>query len=301
MTIFQMRYFLAVCRHGNVTKAAQSMNIAQPSVSASIRELEREFGVNLFHRIKKQLILTEEGHFFQEKMEPILDQIDVLTAQMQDFGRGHNQIRIGIPPMIGTFLFPRIFLSFHETYPEIEIVMVEHGSLTVKELVLNDQLDIAIAIINPKIDVAFETIHLLRVTLLFCIALSHHMAAIEEISLEDLRGEPIILLGDGSFQYAELTKRFLDKQIKPSIQLASSQIYVIKKMISHGKAGAFLFKEIVEMEPEIIGIPLKEPIELDICLIWKKDRHIFSDTAKLIKFVTSELSQGQQGQRFMHK
>jgi len=56
-------------------------------------------------------------------------------------------------------------------------------------------------------------------------------------------------------------------------------------MIAGGRQGAFLFREVAAMEPDVIGIPLKEPIDLDICLIWKKDRQMFSDSIKLVRFV----------------
>lgn len=289
MTISQMRYFLAVCEHENVTKAAQAMHISQPSVSASIRELESEFGVDLFHRIKRRLVLTQEGYLFRERAIRILEQVDAAAAQMQDLGRGRNKISIGVPPMIGTFLFPSIFQSFHETYPEIEIVLAEHGSLKVRELVMNGQLDIAIAITNPGETAEFEMVHILKTSLLFCVAPSHHMASRREVSLEELRSEPIILLSDGSFQNRELLSRFANKNIKPKIQLTSGQLYTIKKLIGQGKAGAFLFEEIAAIEPDLIGIPLAEPIALDICLIWRKGQHMFSDAAKLIRFVTEAI------------
>lgn len=285
MTIAQIRYFLEVCRLESVTKAAQAMHLSQPSVSAAIRELEDEFGVNLFHRIKKRLVLTQEGTYFWEKAALLVEQLDSLAEQMRDFGLNHNQIRMGVPPMIGTLLFPSLFHSFHEAYPDIEIIMAEHGSLKVRELVQNDELDVAIAILDTDKSQEFDKVHLFKTALLFCVAPSHPMAERKAIRLEDLHGEPIILLSDGSYQNRELMQTFADKQISPKVQLTSSQLYTIKKMLHNGKVGAFLFEELVATEPDLVGIQLVEPIHLDICLIWKKGRHILSDTTKLIEFV----------------
>lgn len=285
MTLTQIRYFLAVCRHGSVTRAAETLHISQPSVSTAIRELEDEFGISLFHRIKMRLSLTLEGQFFRDQCEALLHTADHLSSQMKDLGNRPGSIRIGVPPMIGTFLFPTIFNGFHRAYPEVEIEMIEHGSRKIREMVLSEDLDIAIAIIEPKRDTAFHIIPLLTTTLLFSVAPSHPLASRSEICLEELEGEPLIFFREDSHQTNLLREQFAQKNLHPKILLSSSQLYTIRKMLADGEAGAFLFREVVAQDSDILGIPLAEPLNMEICLIWKKDRHMFSDTTRLIQFV----------------
>lgn len=285
MTISQMRHFQAVCLYGNVTRAAESMHITQPSISNSIRELECEFGINLFHRINKRFSLTHEGEFFLKKVTAILEQVDILTRHMQDFGGQQNRIRIGVPPMIGTFLFPSIFDAFHDAHPEIEIEIAEHGSLRIRELVTAEELDVAISVADREQDHTFNVVPICNTHLLYCVAGCHPLADRKHLDLSDFIEEPIILFKDDSVQNTILINRFTKLGIQPQILLSSTQLYTIKKIISNGKAGAFLFREIAAMETDLIGIPLTDPVEMDICLIWKKDRHVYSDTAKFIRFV----------------
>jgi len=285
MTLTQMRYFLEVCKHGSVSRAAEALYISQPSVSSAIRELEDELGVNLFHRIKMRLSLTQEGKFFLERTSQIMKEIDFLTVHMKDLGNKRNRIRIGVPPMIGTFLFPSIFSAFHNAFPDIEIEMAEYGSRKIREMVLDEELDVAIAIADAKRDVPYHAILMLRTTLLFTVSPTHPLAGRDTIRLEELNGEPLILFQGDSHQTRILNERFAALGVKPRIELASSQLYTIKKMIAGGRQGAFLFREVTAMETDVIGIPLKEPIDLDICLIWKKDRQMFSDSIKLVRFV----------------
>lgn len=285
MTLPQMRYFIAVCQYGNITKAAESLHITQPSVSNSIRELEDELKVNLFHRVNKRLSLTNEGAFFREKTAAILEQIDHLTDQMRDLGEARKQIAIGVPPMIGTFLFPSIFDKFHESYPEIELNLTEHGSQKIRNLILSEEIDVAIAVADKSKDHDFHIISLQSTELLYCVSPAHIWAERTQLDIKDLEGQPMIRFKDDSVQYAELNSRFAARHILPKTILASNQLYTIKKMIARGKAGAFLFREIADMETELVGIPLTEPICMEIGLIWKRGRHVYSDTTKFIQFI----------------
>jgi len=284
MTLSQMRQFQAVCHYKNVTRAAAALHITQPSVSSSIKDLEAEFGINLFHRLNKRLTLTQEGEFYLEKVTSVLVQVDNLSEQMRDMGNKKNLIHIGVPPMIGTFLFPTMYDAFHTLNPCINLEILEHGSLRTRQMVKNDDLDIAIAIMDEQADPELNRLDILRTSLYYCVSPEHHMSDRAEISIKDLAEEPLILFKPDSSQNAIVNEQFARLGITPNVMLSSSQLYTIKKFMSKGRAGAFLFKEIADMEDDIVGIPLSSPIVMDICLIWKKNRFIYSDASKFIAF-----------------
>lgn len=284
MKLSQMRHFRAVCEYNNVTRAALALHISQPSVSSSIRELEKEFGVNLFHRLNKRLSLTQEGEYFLEKVINILDQVDNLSAHMQDIGNKKNLIRIGVPPMIGTFLFPAMFEEFRRLYPGIKMEIMEHGSIHVQNLVKQDEVDMAIISVGDQLDPELNQLNILSTDMCFCVSAGHHLANRKVIDLSQLKDEPLILFKKDSLQNAVIARRFAEKGITPNVILSSSQLYTIQKFISKGNCGAFLFREIVELEPSLVGIPLADPITIDISLVWKKSRIMYSDAAKFIGF-----------------
>lgn len=286
MTITQMRYFLEVCKQqGNVTRAAETLHISQPSVSNALRDMESEFSVSLFHRVKMRLSLTKEGELFQSRCQKVMAEVDSLQDFMKDLGNKHNQIRIGVPPMIGTFLFPSIFEGFRRMYPDIQIELAEHGSRTIWGMIENEELDIGIAIADSQIDALFHTRHIVKSTLDYAVDQRHEMAGRKSIRLEELDGKAIVQFQRDSQQTIVLNECFSRLHIQPNVLLASSQLYTIKKIISYGQAGAFLFREITAQDPAMIGVPLEEPIDLDICLIWKRGRRMLSDSFKLIRFV----------------
>ena len=90
MKLYQIRYFSAVCRCGYVTKAAEELHVSQPSVSNAVRDLEDEFGVNLFHRINNRLTPTKEGVIFLDRVSKILDLADETASYIGELGQEHS-------------------------------------------------------------------------------------------------------------------------------------------------------------------------------------------------------------------
>lgn len=285
MKYLQMVYFREVCRHNNITKASKALFVSQPAISSSIKELEVEFGVKLFHRNNNKLILTPEGEFFYAQVQEILDSLEKLEEKMKDLGNNHNRIKIGVPPMIGIFLFPAIFTSFKESHPKIEIEIMESGSLEIRHYVMEDLVDLAIGIIDQEMKSQFHVEPIVETELVFCVSKNHHLHAVKEIDFDMLKDESIILMKTDSFQNPKIKERFAEIGITPNVLLYSSQFFTIKKFLEYGKAGAFVFKEIAEMDPDLVAIPMKHPIKTSIGMIWKNHNLLYSETEEFIRFV----------------
>ena len=78
-----LRYFLAVCQEKNISKAAESLHIAQPSLSTQMKDLERELGVTLFIRGHRQITLTEAGYYLRDRAQEMLDMEEQTLATIQ--------------------------------------------------------------------------------------------------------------------------------------------------------------------------------------------------------------------------
>jgi DNA-binding transcriptional LysR family regulator len=287
MKLIQLQYFQVACRFNNISKAAEELHISQPSISTAIKGLEMEFGANLFYRHNNHLELTIEGRFFLEKAAAILHQTELLSQQMKDMGDNKNLIKMGIPPMIGAFLFPKMFRAFKKLYPDIRMETTENGSIKLRTLVGDDSIDLAIIITNDLPKDYFNIINILSTRLVFCVAKGHHFADRKSIDMKSLQAEPLIMFKPDSYNNIALRKRFADADIEPDVLLYSSQLWTIKEFLRSGKVSTFMFEEIIRMDPELVGIPLDDPINLDIGLIWRKNKHIYSDVSKFIKFTES--------------
>lgn len=84
MLLLQLKYFLAVAKYEHITKAAEQLHIAQPSLSQSMRRLEKELGVSLFEHRSRNIVLSEAGRQLVEIITPVIDIMDGLPGRLQE-------------------------------------------------------------------------------------------------------------------------------------------------------------------------------------------------------------------------
>lgn len=147
MQFQQLAYFVAVAETRHFTRAAEQMQVAQPSLSQQVRALERDIGASLFHRIRGNVSLTEAG----ETLLPIARRIlaDTDTAyrairELDELGRG--RVRLGATPSLCTGLLPTMLATFCRDYPGIELVLHEGGSRDLQTELSEGALDLAMIV-----------------------------------------------------------------------------------------------------------------------------------------------------------
>jgi DNA-binding transcriptional LysR family regulator len=126
MELRHIRYFVAVAEELNFRRAAERIHVSQPSLSAQIRQLEKEIGAKLLNRNTHQVSLTAAGHYFLESCRQILrDSEDAIhTTHRISTGRiGH--LSIGFVGSLGNDLLPRILRVFHGKFPEVKLNLLE--------------------------------------------------------------------------------------------------------------------------------------------------------------------------------
>lgn len=284
MKLLQLKYFQTVCRYESITRAAEKLFVSQPTISFCIKELEEEFGVKLFHRKHNRLQLTVEGQFFYEKVRYILQAVDSLEKQMSEMSINRNHVKIAVPAMISTFLFPQMFAAFTKEYPTVQLEMLETGSLQTRRLLDSNSVDLGITIMDSAVQDDYNILPLVTTELVFCVHKQHPLAKMQKISFKQLQDERIILFKADSYQNVIIKNAFSEAGVEPNILLYSSQLYTIKQFLSHGTAGAFLYRQVVEMDSDLVCIPLETPIIQKIVLIWDKSSSLFSDEENFIQF-----------------
>lgn len=285
MKLTQLEYFCVAARYHNITKAAKELFVTQPSISNAIKALEEEFGVNLFFRNNNKLTLTPEGELFYKSSEELLAHADSVESEFHEIRKKITPIRIGIPPMLGTIYLPELYLSLKENFPEVDFRLFEYGSIKACDLVLEEKLDIAIVNAEqPSIDKCNSRI-IDTEDLLFCVSSDHPLAEQKTLLLTMLADEPLILFNTDSVQVMTLTRQFKAVGINPRIILNTSQITTLINMVKSGHMGTFLYRSIVEMHPDIVGIPVMPSIEQRIGVIWKKGKYQNATTEKVIKYI----------------
>lgn len=130
MDINQLQYFLAIVETGGFTKAADSLFISQPSLSVSIKRLERELGVTLFERGGRRAVLTPAGNFFLEAAQEILERYQMTLVGLRSF-REQPTLRLGVLRTLRIEAFSDMITAFRQDYPN-SLIEIRDG--TVKDL-----------------------------------------------------------------------------------------------------------------------------------------------------------------------
>ncbi|MGA9042171.1 MAG: LysR family transcriptional regulator [Terriglobales bacterium] len=197
MEIHQLRYFCAIVRAGSFTRAAESLGIAQPSLSQQIRALEKQVGTPLFERLGRSIRLTEYGEALRQPALDILQQVAEAESSLASLQEGvRGRLRVGVIPTIMPYwIAPRI-REFLGRFPDVELQFVEETTSQLVEHLQSGDLDIVVTglpVRNPDI-VCSE---LFREPLLLAVAETHPLARKRNVDLQDLQNERLLLLKEG--------------------------------------------------------------------------------------------------------
>lgn len=292
MELRQLEYFQMASRLKNITRAAERLNVSQPNITVAIKKLETELGIKLFDRSQKQLSLTPEGNIFLNRIELALRSIQDAVLEVNDYKQlQKGTIKIGIPSMIGAYLFPKIFSSFQQLYPHLDIYLYEEGSMTIREQLERDDLDFGIVIISDA-SASLQLLPMSRNQIVACIPEKHPLAKKSSISINDVANADLIMLKEGSFLRQLVLSKIKRANIMPEIVLESNQIETVKGLIASNVGIAFLLDFIVKGAPGIKAVPFDEPLYVDLGLAWKKDRYISNAAQSFIDFCRNTMKEG---------
>ena len=143
MDFRQLQYVLKVAECGSITKAANELYMAQPSLSSYIGKVEKELGVLLFDRSVNPIQLTLAGEEYVKEARRMLYIQEQLQKKLQDISQvSRRRVRIGISHERGIFMLPRILPVFRERFPEVSVEVVPGSHKKLSSLLSEGMLDI---------------------------------------------------------------------------------------------------------------------------------------------------------------
>lgn len=290
MELRQLEYFYMASRLRNITRAAQRLHVSQPNITVAIQKLESELGVQLLDRSQKLLTLTPEGTVFLSRIEVALENIRDAVRELDDYKNlQKGAVKIGIPPIVGAYLFPKIFSHFAQQHPSLELSIVEDGSLAIRHALENGELDLGM-VITTGIGNLLSTQPISKEEIVVCLPKDHPLADRQSIALEELTGEALIMLKEGSYHRHVLMTAFEKLAIVPNIILSSNQVETIKGLVARRVGVSFLPRVMLEDSDSLVGVPLENALYIDIGLAWKKDRYISRAGRAFIEFCSDHLT-----------
>ncbi len=142
MTIRHLRVFVCVAKHLSMTKAAEELFIAQPAVSNTISEIEKNYGLQLFERINRRLFLTDEGKTLLIKAQTVLSAFDEFEETATDSSK-KPRLKIGSSLTIGKQKIPSLLQGLKEQFTDIDFQISVNQTSVIESKILNGTLDFA--------------------------------------------------------------------------------------------------------------------------------------------------------------
>jgi LysR family transcriptional regulator, hydrogen peroxide-inducible genes activator len=241
MEMHQVRYFLAVTKERNFTRAAELCNVSPPSLFRAIKLLESEFGGPLFNRERSRTHLTELGRI----VAPYLEQIAAaaLLAKTETdkvLSLARLTLNVGIMCTIAPQHFTEIFNTFRDRNQDVTVTIVDDAAMALRTSLLAGAIDIAIfALPDEEPDDRLHKLPLFREDMVAAVACSHRLASLTEIQCMELNGEPYIERINCEFgQYGE--KLFTSRGVEGPTMCKSSRDDWVLELVASGFGYAFL-------------------------------------------------------------
>lgn len=285
MNLNQLEYFCTAARYQSITQAAKKLFVTQPAVSGAIRELEKEFSVNLFTHARNKLALTEEGQRFYERAEQLLRDVETAKQQLSDLGKTRAPVLVGIPPLWGTTFFPDLLQDFQKRYPDIRLTFYEYGSARAANLVQEEELDVALVSLGLSDLEKFNSVRIGKDRFVIAVDPQHPLADRTSVKLEEIIPYPIIMFNTDSVQNVVFRNRFERMGVAPNILLYTSQIHTMKSLVHTKSCVAFFYETLLQDHTDMVGIPLSPSVEKEVGLIWRKGKYTTASTEAFINFV----------------
>ena len=204
MDFRELTYILAIAKHGNITKAAESLYVGQPTLSKFLMSLEDELGLKLFRRVGNRYVLTHAGERYVEKASQILSLKGDLDAEMADIiKRDVGELNVAFASMRCTYMLPGTLPVFHRMHPNVKVNVFEGNSEENDRRLLEGQAEVAFytrpSELNPQI--RYEPIA--QEELLICACKGHPISRFArenpaspypKLELSMLKNEQIIMM-----------------------------------------------------------------------------------------------------------
>lgn len=195
-TVPVLRYLVAVADHGHFGRAARSCGVAQPTLSAQVRDWEKRMGVIVFERDRRGARVTAAGTPLIAAARRALQAVAELEAGAAGADALSGRVLCGLIPTVVDSLLPPALRAFSISFPEMNLNIVEDLTPRLVEMMEHGQLDCALFARTPATaglvfhSLGFEAFHL-------AVPEGHELAHRDEVTSAELKGLPLILLGEG--------------------------------------------------------------------------------------------------------
>lgn len=299
MELRQLEYFMTVCEELHFTRAAEKLNIAQPTLSQQIKVLEGEVGIPLFDRIGKKTALTVAGEILYKHCKQIFYELEQAQAAIGELnGLERGRLTIGSLLTCMNYLLPPALVRFKALYPNIKLSV--HGLRTeeIERSILENKLDLGLTFL-PNGNDELEEISLYTEELALAVPKGHPLAIKSAVNFDQITNIPLILMPE-NYQLRQLIKgyaRTVGITINPALELTTLESII--QLTEKGMGAPILplpyLEHLNNQDIKVVKILNPTP-QREIGIIYRKDKFMCTATRTFIGEVTKAVAGGVEEQ-----
>lgn len=252
MELQQLQYFLVAAKYEHITKAANSLHIAQPALSQSIKRLEAELGVKLFDRKKGGITLSDSGKVLVQELQPIMKSLDNLPKKLAETARKQHQT-IHLNVLAASILVTDCIIAYKAKHPEVNFQFVQSQSTMDYDLCITASVHKK----NPSVNqIAIEEKFYLAVPA------NSKYAKYSDIDLAEVAKEGFIVMTDARPIRSICDQFCLTAGFTPDIVFESVNFESVRSLISAGMGVGFWPEyswDTTRNYQNMILLPIKSP------------------------------------------
>jgi len=275
MEFRHFRYFVAVAEEKHFGRAAQRLHMAQPPLSAQIKQLESELGTTLFDRTTRRVDLTPAGELLLERAYQILSAVESAKNDVAEVGQGSaGVLRIGFSGTATYELMPEIVRLSNERYPSVRLkVFGEMLTHTMEESLLDGRLDLAV--LRPPIESDELSSHEFHQTKL-ALAISRQHPLAQETGLitpEDVMGVDVVSYPRHSSVASIAMEACRRRGFRPKIVQTASETSTLNALVAANIGVAFVpYSDSYPLNKSMVLRPLLDDVSVSLSIAWKGEQ-----------------------------
>jgi len=239
-TIKQLEYFICLAESTAFRRAAEHLNISQPTLTAQIYNLERALNLTLFERSRSGTTLTPAGRDLLGNARRVIEEMNGLIDQATMINRGPGgTFRIGVSPTVGPYLLPNILPGLHQAYSSLKLYVRENMPKTLELDLLEGRLDLVL-IPRPFGNSRLEAEVLFHEPLQLVTPEDHKLAKLKKVQTHHLQGQNILTLEGQYSSYHQMELLCVELGANIARDYEGTSLDALRQMVMMGMGLTFL-------------------------------------------------------------
>ena len=304
MTLHQLKVFVSVVNHLNITKASRALRVSQPAVSQHVQRIQSDYGGKLIKKNGQGIELTERGRAFLTDVEGILSRLDALESK---YATRHSKEAVEILNLGGSHgasahLLPWLMARFRETHPATGMTLYTDTSETLEKMLTRAAIEIAIAS-KPKRPADFHMEPFRTEQFSAFVPAAHNLARIKKITVHDLAQLPLVVRtrNDGESRTEKILKRLDGIAVKAKIAMRYESFDAVKAAVKNGSGVGILHQDLIveEVRRKEFAIVKVTGIDLTVknYILYVKNKPLSVTAQEFLNLLREVRHPGKQGSK----